>query len=193
MIEIAVDMGVQVINTELSGDPNQPEICNGMWFKSMEELLPIIEHEGIRVEVQSHPYDFSELNDETCDLVKSFRSDNLKYVYSAPHTFFYDRGKGDVRRMIKYAGDDLSHVLIADTMNQTVDCRYIVNPPGVDAAIHQHLGIGEGEVDFNGIFEALRETGFRDRKFKVGGDPIITASLFQGLFHIFFLYCLLKL
>ena len=43
MIEIAVNMGVPVINTELSGDPNQQEICNGMWFRSMEELLPIIE------------------------------------------------------------------------------------------------------------------------------------------------------
>lgn len=39
MIEIAVDMGVPVINTEFSGDPNQQEICNGMWFKSMEELI----------------------------------------------------------------------------------------------------------------------------------------------------------
>lgn len=53
MIEIAVDMGVPVINTEFSGDPNQQEICNGMFFKSMEELLPIIEREGIRVECQS--------------------------------------------------------------------------------------------------------------------------------------------
>ena len=43
MIEIAVDMNVPVINTEFSGDPNQQEICNGMWFRSMEELLPIIE------------------------------------------------------------------------------------------------------------------------------------------------------
>ena len=49
MIEIAVNMGVPVINTELSGDPNQQEICNGMWFRSMEELLPIIEREGLRV------------------------------------------------------------------------------------------------------------------------------------------------
>lgn len=47
MIEIAVDMGVPVINTEFSGDPNQQEICNGMFFKSMEELLPIIEREGM--------------------------------------------------------------------------------------------------------------------------------------------------
>ena len=69
MIEIAVNMGVPVINTELSGDPNQQEICNGMWFRSMEELLPIIEREGLRVEIQSHPYDFCELNNETCDKV----------------------------------------------------------------------------------------------------------------------------
>lgn len=55
MIEIAVNMGVPVINTELSGDPNQAEICNGMWFRSMEELLPIIEKEGLRVEIRLIP------------------------------------------------------------------------------------------------------------------------------------------
>jgi myo-inositol catabolism protein IolH len=178
MIEIAVDMGVSVINTELSGDPNQPEICEGMWYKSMEELLPIIEREGIRIEIQSHPYDFCENNNETADLVKSFRSDNLKYLYCGAHTFFYDNGKGDVRKMMEYAGDDLSHVLFADTMNHTIDCRYIVNPPGVNATIHQHLGFGEGEVDINGMFEQLRKMDFANRKFKVGGDSIACVSLF---------------
>ncbi|VTN13559.1 Uncharacterised protein [Raoultella terrigena] len=38
-------MGVQVINTEFSGDPNQPEICEEMFYRSMEELLPIFERE----------------------------------------------------------------------------------------------------------------------------------------------------
>ncbi|WPC76309.1 sugar phosphate isomerase/epimerase family protein [Vibrio porteresiae] len=178
MIEIAVEMGVEVINTELSGDPNQSEICDEMWYKSMEELLPIIEREGLRIEIQSHPYDFCELNNETVDLVQSLRSDNVSYLYSAPHTFFYDKGQGDVRSMIEYCGHDLSHVLIGDTMNHTKPNRYIVNPPGVDATIHQHLGIGEGEVDFPGLFQALRDTGFAQRKFKVGGEPIIAAALF---------------
>lgn len=178
MIEIAVEMGVEVINTELSGTPDEPEICEEMWYRSMDELLPIIEREGIRVEIQSHPWDFCELNNETADIVKSLRSDNVTYLYSAPHTFFYDKGKGDVSEMLKYAGDDLSHVLLADTWNHTLPCRYIMNPPGVNAAIHQHLGIGEGEVDFSGIFKTLREMNFAERKFKVGGESIITASLF---------------
>ncbi len=46
--------------------------------------------------------------------------------------------------MLRYAGSDLSHVLIADTRNHTKHCRYIVNPPGVDAVVHQHVGVGEG-------------------------------------------------
>lgn len=178
LVEIAVNLGVQVINTELSGDPNQPEICNGMWFRSMDELLPLFEKEGIRVEVQSHPYDFCELNDETCDMVKSYRSENLKYCYSASHGFFYDKGKGDVRHMLEYAGDDLSHILLADTMNQTVDCRYIVNPPGVSMAIHQHTAMGEGEVNFDEIFATLRDMKFADRSFKVGGESITCVSYF---------------
>ena len=189
MIEIAVDMGVPVINTEFSGDPNQQEICNGMWFKSMEELLPIIEREGLRVEIQSHPYDFCELNNETCDLVKSFRSKNLGVVYSAAHTFFYDQGKGDVRSMLKYAGDELTHVLFADTFNQTLDCRYIANPPSLnargraDVTIHQHLAMGEGDVDFDGIFETLRGMDFANKQLKkdapkVGGDNIACVSYF---------------
>lgn len=184
LVEVTVDLGVQVINTELSGDPNQQEICNGMWFRSVEELLPLFEKEGIRVEIQSHPYDFCELNDECCDLVKSFRSDHLKYVYAAAHGFFYDQGKGDVKHMLEYAGDDLSHVLFADTFNQVKDCRYIVNPPWLngrgtaDVTVHQHLGMGEGDVDFDTIFETLRNMKFAEKEFPVGGESIAAVSYF---------------
>lgn len=184
LIQIAASLGVQVINTELSGDPNQQELCNGMWFRSMEELLPIAEREGIRIEIQSHPYDFCEQNNECCDLIKSFRSENLKYVYATAHAFFYDQGKGDHRKMLQYAGDDLSHVLVADTFNQTMDCRYIVNPPWLngrgsqDVAIHQHLGMGEGDVNFDEIFETLRDMDFAKKTFAVGGESILGVSLF---------------
>lgn len=184
IVKLAVNMGVQVINTELAGDPNQQVLCNGMWFRSMDELLPLFEKENIRVEIQSHPYDFCQLNDETVDMVKHYRSDNLTYVYSSPHGFFYDKGKGDVDHMLKYAGNSLSHVLFADTFNQELDCRYILNPPflnahgKVDAAVHQHLAIGEGDVDFDGIFKTLREMDFANKTFRVGGESIACVSYF---------------
>lgn len=184
LMDIADNLGVSVINTELSGDPNQAEICNGMWFRSMEELLPIAEKKGIRIEIQSHPYDFCELNNECCDMVKSFRSDNLTYVYSSPHGFFYDQGKGDVRSMLEYAGDELSHVLFADTFNQALDCRYILNPPwlngrgAADVTVHQHLAMGEGDVNFDEIFATLRDMNFANKTFKVGGESIACVSYF---------------
>ena len=177
MIEIAVEMGVQVINTELSGNPNEPEICEEMFYRSMDELLPIFEREGFAWKFRRIRGIFAKSN-ETADIVKSFRSDNVKYIYSAPHTFYYDKGKGDVKSMLHYAGDDLSHMLIADTMNHTKHCRYIVNPPGVDATIHQHVAVGEGEVNFDALFEALREMDFANRHYKVGGESIISAALF---------------
>ncbi|MCI8329695.1 MAG: hypothetical protein HFG02_08890 [Oscillibacter sp.] len=66
-----------------------------MGYKYIKQS-PIIEREGLRVEIQSQPYDFCGLNDETCDIAKSFRSRNLGYVYFASHSFFYNRGKGKV-------------------------------------------------------------------------------------------------
>ncbi|NDL68328.1 sugar phosphate isomerase/epimerase family protein [Anaerotalea alkaliphila] len=172
-IEIAVELDVQVINTELSGDPNQPVISEEMFYRSMEELLPIFEKEGIRLDIQSHPYDFCEDGYETTDIVKSFRSPNVRYLYCAAHTFFYDKGKGDVSSMLKYAGDDLKHVIIADTLNQELNCRYIVNPPGVNATIHQHVGLGEGDVDFDAFFKTLKEMKFGEQD-----DTIAAVSLF---------------
>ncbi len=79
-------MGVQVINTEFSGDPNQPEICDEMFYRSMEELLPILSGKASAWR-SGASRDFCEENNETVDIVKSFRSDNVKYVYSVPHTF----------------------------------------------------------------------------------------------------------
>ncbi|MDU3078447.1 MAG: sugar phosphate isomerase/epimerase, partial [Mixta calida] len=67
---------------------------------------------------------------------------------------------------------------VADTMNHTKHCRYIVNPPGVDAAVHQHVGVGEGEVDFTTLFKTLREMDFANRTYKVGGESIIASALF---------------
>ncbi len=49
--------------------------------------------------------------------------------------------------------------------------------------MHQHLAMGEGEVDFDGVFETLREIDFVNRQLrddapKVGGDNIACVSMF---------------
>lgn len=73
--------------------------------------------------------------------------------------------------MMRYAGDRLQHVHIADSFNHkgSSGLRYILNPPGTTARIHQHLDIGQGEVDWDAFFGTLRELGF---------DGVATACVF---------------
>ena len=47
-IQITVDLGVNVMNTEFSGRPEKAEESERAFYRSMEELVPIIEREGNR-------------------------------------------------------------------------------------------------------------------------------------------------
>jgi len=170
-IQVAVEMDCELMNTEFAGQADNALICEQQFMKSMDELLPIFEREGIKLDIQAHPYDFCERNNEGVDLIRGLDVDFVNYLYAAPHTFFYDDGKGDIAPMLKYAGDKLTHVIIADTYNHrgSSNLRYIVNPPGVTATVHQHLDIGQGEVDWDAFFSTLREMRF---------DGIATVAVF---------------
>ena len=83
-------------------------------------------------------------------------------MFCAPHPFHPSDRAGDVRRMLGYAAPKLAHEHIADCFNHraNVGNRYIVNPPGVDARVHQHNEIGNGEVDWDAFFATLRDLKF---------------------------------
>ena len=170
-IQVAVEMDCELMNTEFAGQADNALVCEQQFMKSMDELLPIFEREGIKLDIQAHPYDFCERNNEGVDLIRGLDVDFVNYLYAAPHTFFYDDGKGDIAPMLRYAGDKLTHVIIADTYNHRAssNLRYIVNPPGVTATVHQHLDIGQGEVNWEVFFTTLREMKF---------DGVATVAVF---------------
>ena len=64
--------------------------------------------------------------------------------------------------MMEYAGGKLKHLHVADCYNHraNVGNRYIINPPGVDARVHQHNEIGNGDVDWDEFFATLRDVQF---------------------------------
>lgn len=45
-IEITVDLGVTVMNSEFNGRPSMPDVCEAQFWRSMEDLLPIFEQIG---------------------------------------------------------------------------------------------------------------------------------------------------
>jgi myo-inositol catabolism protein IolH len=171
-IEVSVEMGCQLMISEFGrgaspersvgqgAGTNTKEMCEAAWWRSMEELVPIFEREGITLSVEPHPEDWVETLAPALDIVRVLGSANVKLSYIAPHTFYYG---DDMAAMLRDAAPVLAHVRVADTFNHKASSqlRYIVNPPGSSyIRVHQHLNIGEGEIDWDLFFATLADSGF---------------------------------
>ncbi|RVX38906.1 myo-inositol catabolism protein IolH [Nonomuraea polychroma] len=167
-IEITVELGCTVMNSEFNGRPEQASRSEAMFWRSMEELLPVFEREGVELRLEPHPDDFVEDGKTAVDMVRGINSPLVSFLYCAPHTFHQG---GNLTEIMKYAGDLLTHVHVADSFDHRASSglRYIVNPPGSTARVHQHLNIGQGEVDWDEFFGTLGRLGF---------DGIMTACVF---------------
>lgn len=167
-IEIAVELGVPVMNSELNGRPEQASLSEARFWASMEELLPIFEREGIQLRLEPHPDDFVEDGRVAADMIRGIDSPSVTFLYCAPHTFHQG---GDVAGILRHAGELVTHVHVADSFDHRASSglRYILNPPGTPARIHQHLDIGQGEVDWDAFFGTLGDLRF---------DGIMTVCVF---------------
>ncbi|MGY1901098.1 sugar phosphate isomerase/epimerase family protein [Nocardia gipuzkoensis] len=171
VIQIAVDLGVNRINTEFSGRPEKAEESERAFYRSMEELVPIIEREGIDVLIDPHPDDFVEDGLDAIRMIRGINCKNFGLVYVACHTFHMG---GNMTEIIRTAADMLRLVHVADTMDhrRSNGLRYITNPPDSPARVHQHLKIGDGDLDWDEFFGALNSIGFYDR------DTVMVSSVF---------------
>lgn len=158
-IRVTAELGVDVMNSEFNGRPEQAARSESQFWRSMEELLPVFEAEGVRLVLEPHPDDFEEDGKAAVDLIRGINSPLVSFLYCAPHTFHMGN---DAKGVIDYAGDLLTNIHVADSFDHTGSSglRYIVNPPGSTVRVHQHLDIGQGEVDFGELFSCLESAGF---------------------------------
>jgi myo-inositol catabolism protein IolH len=167
-IQIAVDLECPVMNSEFNGRPEQPDRSEAQFWRSMEELHPILERESVQLRLEPHPDDFIEDGRAAVDMVRAINAPQVSFLYCAPHTFHQG---GDITGVMEYAGDLLTHLHVADSFDHrgSSGLRYIVNPPGSPARVHQHLDIGQGEVDWDEFFGTLGRLGF---------DGVMTVCVF---------------
>jgi len=170
-IEIAVELDSPLLISEFGrgGSPERsqadvqglhtPEACENAFWRSMDELVPILEREGLVLSVEPHPEDWVETMEPAMDIIRTINSSSVKASYISPHSFYYG---DDLAETIRMTQGELVHARIADTFNHKASSqlRYIVNPPGSTARVHQHLDIGEGEINWDVFFKTLHEIGF---------------------------------
>lgn len=169
-IEIVVELGCDQMNSELSGRPERAERSEAQLWKSLEVILPILEKEGIKLNLEPHPDDFIESGNAAVDFIRAINSPLVGYLYCTAHTFHMG---GDIKGMLEYAAPVLRHIHVADTFDHTASSarRYILNPPETTARVHQHLDIGRGEIDWDLFFKTLADIGF---------DGIATTAVFSS-------------
>ncbi|MBU6496593.1 MAG: sugar phosphate isomerase/epimerase [Acidobacteria bacterium] len=167
-IEVTAELGCTVMNSEFNGRPESSSLSEAQFWRSMEELLPVFEKHGVELRLEPHPDDFIEDGKRAIDLIRGINSPLVSFLYCAPHTFYQG---GDIRGIMEYAGELLTHLHVADSFDYRASSglRYILNPPGTTARIHQHLDIGQGEVNWTEFFSTLETMNF---------DGIMTVCVF---------------
>lgn len=172
VIQLAIELEVPVINTEFSGRPERAEESEAGFFRSMETLLPLIEREGISLRFDPHPDDFVEDGLEALRILRGLNSDSIGFVYVGSHTFHYGN---DAAGIMAAAGTKLKTAYVADSFDhkRSHGLRYISNPPGNAARVHQHLQIGGGDVNWGEFFAGLAANGFLERD-----DSILVSNVF---------------
>lgn len=175
-LQIAVDLGVPEMLSEFNGGPADVAECEALFWRSLEELLPDFEREGVRLVIEPHPNDFIEDGFEAVDMIRGINHPLVSFSYCAPHTFHMG---GDIAGIMEYAGDLLTHVHVADTFDfrASSGLRYIVNAgagggvptSGTPPRVHQHLDIGQGDVDWDTFFGTLDRLEF---------DGVMTVCVF---------------
>jgi len=167
-IQITTLLDCTVMNSEFNGRPEAASRSEGQFWKSMEELLPVFEREGVALRLEPHPDDFVEDGLVAVDMIRGINSPSVSFLYCAPHTFHMG---GNMTEIMEYAGDKLDQLHVADSFNHkgSSGLRYITNPPGNPVRVHQHLNIGQGEVDWDEFFSTLGRLNF---------DGIMTVCVF---------------
>ena len=171
ILQIAVDLEVPVINTEFSGRPERSEESEAAFYRSMAELIPDIEAKGLSVNFDPHPDDFVENGLEAVRIIRGLNCAAIGFVYVGAHTFHYG---DDADAIMSAAGDRLRAAYVADSFDhhRSHGLRYITNPPGNTVRVHQHLAMGDGDVDWNDFYTALQRNGF------YGRDGIVVSNVF---------------
>jgi sugar phosphate isomerase/epimerase len=160
LIKLCRKLGCKQLYSQMGGRPLYHLDHEEAWTKSVKELDPVLEEEGIKLAFMPHPGDFIEESNPCVDLIKKSGCENIKYIYVVPHTYILaGRMEADPAEMIQYASDQgvLSEIHMADSIKPVQ--AWIRDHVDI-VSLHSHLIPGKGSLDIEGIVKAIVKTRF---------------------------------
>ena len=70
-----------------------------MFLRSLDELLPIFEREGVELILEPHPDDFIEDGIEAVEMIRGLNRDWIGFLYCTPHAFHQGHSATDDHRL----------------------------------------------------------------------------------------------
>ncbi len=154
-IDRAQSLGCKLLVSELNGDMDHRSESQLAFLKSFDEIRPHLEKTDVILCFEAHPGDFVESNTLAVDLIKKVNSNQLRYLFCAPHSFILGR---NISEMVEYSKEFIGYVHFADSLRPEktfFSGRYF---PKV--LPHQHLLPGLGDVDLKSLVTVLEELNY---------------------------------
>ena len=84
------------LRTAAGGAGAYAESCEAAWWRSMEELVPVLEKEGINLHIEPHPEDWVETLHPAVDMIRMIDSKNVQVpLLRAAHLLLRRRHRRD--------------------------------------------------------------------------------------------------
>ena len=147
-IRLAKKLGAKNISTEPGGPILNSNLGLGkkellkVFVSEIRQVLPFAEKERISILVEPEPTLLIENSKEFMSFIGNFDSDYLKLNFDIGHFYCVHE---DPAELINRFSDYIGHFHIEDISRDRV---------------HNHLILGEGTIDFAGIFDSIKNIGY---------------------------------
>jgi sugar phosphate isomerase/epimerase len=160
LVKLCNKFGCGQIYSQMGGRPLYHLDHEEAWTKSVRDLDPILEQEGVKLAFMPHPGDFIEESNPCVDLISDSNCKNIRYIYVVPHTYILaGRMEADPSAMIRYASEQgvLSEIHMADSIKPVQ--AWIRDHLDI-VALHSHLVPGKGSLDIEEIMKTIASIDF---------------------------------
>ncbi len=150
-----LDADVLIINAERARDGEEKEQWRDL-VDRLRDLTPLAQDRGVNVAVEPEPLLVVGDIDDMIRLMEDVDSPRLKVNLDIGHAYITDPSLPDTIRQL---GDAIVHTHIEDIKDK----------------VHNHLELGQGDIDFAAMHAAFKEIGYDGYYvvdlFRLGHDP----------------------